>query len=73
MFQKVMSFPLYAWAAIIGFAQGMKRDERGVSEVVVSALLVLIGILAVTAFWNPFRAFIAGLWTRIEAAVGGIF
>ena len=71
MLQKVRNLPLLACMAIVGFVHDFKRDERALSGVVVAALLVLIGVLAVAAFWGPFTAFIATIWAKITAESAG--
>lgn len=52
MWQKLRAFSLTACVAIKGFAQSFKRDERGLSGVVVAVLLILIAVLAIGLVWT---------------------
>jgi len=67
MLQKISDFSLMAYFAIIGFANGFKKDERGLSGVVVTVLLILVAVLAVVIIWGFLSGWLEELWGRILA------
>ena len=72
MRQKISDFPLMAYLAVTGFFKGLKNDERGLSGVVVTVLLILVAVLAVILVWAFLGNFINSLWTRITGASGNV-
>jgi Flp pilus assembly pilin Flp len=70
MWQKVSNFPLMAYLAVTGKFREFKRDERGLSGVVVAILLILIAVLAVVIIWGFLSGWLKELWERVtkEAA-----
>ena len=72
MLQKIRSFPLAVYIAIHGAVQELKRDERGLSGVVVSVLLILVSVLSVTLIWGFLEGWIMDLWHRIVGEGGRI-
>jgi len=66
MLQKISDFPLTAYLAVTGFFRGLKRDERGLSGVVVAILLVLVAVLLVLALWKWISPWLDTLWTKIK-------
>ena len=50
----------------------LKDDERGLSGVVVSVLLILVAVLAVVFLWGNLSEWLQQLWERIIGTAGGI-
>lgn len=61
-----------AYLSIIGFASGLKNDERGLSGVVVAILLILVAVLAIVLIWGFISGWLAELWERISGEAGTI-
>ena len=68
MLQKISALPLFAFLAITGFAKGFKKDERGLSGVVVTVLLILVAVLAVVLIWGFVSGWLVELWEQITGA-----
>jgi Flp pilus assembly pilin Flp len=65
MWRKISNFPLIAYLAITGMPKELKRDERGLSGVVVAILLILIAVLTVVIIWGFLGGWLKELWDRI--------
>ena len=65
MRQKISNFPLMAYLAVTGFFKGLKNDERGLSGVVVTVLLILVAVLAIVLIWGWLSGWLSELWARI--------
>ena len=65
MLQKILAFPSAAYFAAAGAIRGFKRDERGLSGVVVAILLILIAVLAIVLIWGFLSGWLQDLWTQI--------
>ena len=72
MRQKISMLPLMAYIAFSGFVQNFKKDERGLSGVVVAVLLILIAVLAVAIIWGFLSGWIQDMWDQITGAASGI-
>ena len=48
MLEKISQLPMLAYFAVTGFIRDLKKDERGLSGVVVAVLLILVAVLAVS-------------------------
>ena len=72
MLQKLSAFPLMAYLAFTGFIQGFKKDERGLSGVVVTVLLILVAVLAVVLIWGFLGGWLKDLWDQITNKAGDI-
>lgn len=48
MLEKISQLPMLAYFAVTGFVRDLKKDERGLSGVVVAVLLILVAVLAVS-------------------------
>ncbi|MCL1874017.1 MAG: hypothetical protein FWF85_07865 [Clostridiales bacterium] len=68
MWQKITTFPLMAYLALSGFTSGLKKDERGLSGVVVTVLLILVAVLAVVLVWGFLSGWLAEMWEKITKA-----
>jgi len=69
MLNKITNLPMIAYLAISGFFHELKDDERGLSGVVVTVLLILIAVIAVFLVWGWLSGWLQGLFTQIEEAV----
>lgn len=65
MLQRVKEIPLMAYLAFTGFARSLKKDERGLSGVVVAVLLILVAVLAVVIIWGALSGWLQELWESI--------
>ena len=65
MRQKISDFPLAAYLAFTGFVRGLKKDERGLSGVVVAILLILVAVLAIVMIWLFLGDWLKELWENI--------
>lgn len=65
MLKKITSLPLRAYFAVSEFVQDFRKDERGLSGIVVAVLLVLVAVLAVVLIWGLLEGWLADLWERI--------
>lgn len=65
MWQKISVFPLVAYAAFVGLVRDLKNDERGLSGVVVTVLLILVAVLAVVVLWGLLSGYITDMWEQI--------
>jgi len=68
MWQKVSNFILMSYLSFIGFTRRFKDDEFGLSDLVVSVLLILVAILAVVLFWAFLGDWLQDLWDRMTDA-----
>ena len=67
MLKKISAFPLMAYFAITGFVSEFKKDERGLSGVVVTVLLILVAVLAVVLIWGFLSGWLQELWENITS------
>jgi len=65
MVKKIRDFPLAVFLAVTGAARSLKRDERGLSGVVVAILLILVAVLAVVLIWGFLSGWLMELWEQI--------
>ena len=65
MLQKIRNLPLLAYVAINGFVHDFRKDQRGLSGVVVSVLLILVSVLSVVLIWGFLDGWIQDLWEII--------
>ena len=72
MMEKVRALPLTAYLALTGLLQGLKKDERGLSGVVVAIMLILIAVLAIVMIWGFLSGWLEELWERITGAASAI-
>ena len=72
MWQKIRTLPLAAFLAISGLAKDLKNDERGLSGVVVTVLLILVAVLAVLVVWGLLQGWLGDLWDEITGQTGRI-
>ncbi|OUQ77275.1 hypothetical protein [Flavonifractor sp. An100] len=72
MWNQINRLPLLAYLAVTGFVQDLKKDERGLSGVVVAVLLILVAVLAVVMIWNFLGDWLQELFDQITGKAGGI-
>jgi len=70
MLQTIYAYPLAVYFAFTGYLKDLKKDERGLSGVVVAILLILVAVLAIVLIWGFLSGWLAELWVTItgEAA-----
>ena len=72
MWQKISEFPLTAYLAVTGFFRDLKKDERGLSGVVVAILLILVAVLAIVLLWKWLGSWLDKLWQKVTTEGGKI-
>ena len=72
MLQKISELPMVIYLALSGFVQDIRKDERGLSGVVVAILLILVAVLAIVLIWGFLSGWLADLWDRITGQVDSI-
>jgi len=65
MYQKIKNFPLTAYLVLTGAVRDLKKDERGLSGVVVAILLILVAVLAIVLIWGFLGGWLKTLWEQI--------
>ena len=65
MKQRIYEFPLTVYLKLAGFIRDFKKDESGLSGVVVAILLILIAVLAIVLIWGFLSGWLQELWDRI--------
>jgi len=72
MFKIITGFPVALYIAVCGIIRDIKKDERGLSGVVVAILLILIAVLAVVLIWGFLGGWLKDLWDRIVGEAGNV-
>ena len=72
MLKKVYSLPLTAYLAFTSFFHDLKKDERGLSGVVVAIMLILVAVLAIVMIWGFLSGWLQELWERITGEANSI-
>ena len=70
MLKKTSEFFPIAYLAIAGAIREFRKDERGLSGVVVAILLILIAVLAIVLIWGFLSGWLAELWENITSQAG---
>ena len=65
MLGKISGLPLAFYLAMAEAARSLKKDERGLSGVVVAILLILIAVLAIVLIWGFLSGWLRDLWDQI--------
>ena len=52
--------------------EDLKRDERGLSGIVVDVLLILVAVLAVVMLWGLLKDYITDIWEKITGQSSGL-
>ena len=72
MAQIISAFPIMMYLAFTDLVSKIKKDERGLSGVVVAILLILIAVLAIVLIWGFLGDWLSDLWTRITGQSSSI-
>ena len=72
MIHAISYFPLMAYLSLAGTARTLRRDERGLSGVVVAILLILVAVLAIVLIWGFLSGWLQELWEQITGQAGEI-
>ena len=72
MMKKMSTLSIAAYIAATGFFRSLKKDERGLSGVVVAVLLILIAVLLIVMIWGALSGWLGTLWDRITKGGDGI-
>jgi len=72
MFKQVSGIPVAVFLAISGFVRDIRKDERGLSGVVVAIFLILVAVLAVVLIWTFLGEWIKEVWDKILKATGTV-
>ena len=72
MMKSISAIPLAMYLAFTGFFRDIKRDERGLSGVVVAILLILVAVLAIVLIWGFLGGWLVEVWERITGQAGSI-
>ena len=65
MLEKISQLPMLAYFAVTGFVRDLKKDERGLSGVVVAVLLILVAVLAGSLLWEQLSTWLQEVWEKI--------
>ena len=65
MIKKISGFTRAVYLKIAGEVNSLKRDERGLSGVVVAILLILVAVLAIVLIWGFLSGWLRELWDGI--------
>ena len=68
MLKFITGFPMSAYNAFCGFVRDIRKDERGLSGVVVAILLILVAVLAIVLIWGFLSGWITELWDHVVAS-----
>ena len=72
MLQKIHAYPLAMYLAFTALTKDLKKDERGLSGVVVAILLILVAVLAIVLIWGFLSGWLAELWDTITSEAATI-
>ena len=65
MVQKIGLWLVLASFAARDFVKSLKDDERGVSGIVVTVILILIGVLLAALLWGVLSGWLQTMWETI--------
>lgn len=72
MFRKLNALCTAGYLKAAGFVQELKKDERGLSGVVVAVLLILVAVLAISLLWSLLQGQLLDWWEQITGVADGI-
>ena len=72
MLNKLNQLSVAAYVKTSTFLREFRRDERGLSGVVVAVLLILVAVLAIVMLWGSLSEWLGELWDKITGAGGGV-
>jgi len=65
MLKLISDLAMKAHIALTGLVRDFKKDERGLSGVVVAILLILVAVLAIVLIWGLLDGWLKDIWDRI--------
>lgn len=65
MLKKLNRLSTAAYVKGSQFIQNLKKDERGLSGVVVAVLLILVAVLAIVLLWGYLKQWLGDTWQNI--------
>lgn len=65
MLKKLNDLSIAAYVRGTIFLQNLKKDERGLSGVVVAVLLILVAVLAIVFLWDNLKLWLEHTWESI--------
>jgi len=72
MWHRISGISRLAYHKIADVVSALKRDERGLSGVVVAILLILVAVLAIVLIWGFLSGWLQDLWEQITGRAGEI-
>ena len=72
MWKTIENFPRMVYQKTAEITCALKKDNRGLSGVVVAILLILVAVLAIVLIWGFLSGWLAELWEQITGRAGGI-
>ncbi len=72
MLEKIKNIPMMLYVAYLNFVEDLKNDERGLSDMVTTILLILVAVLAVVMIWGFMEGWLAEIWEKITGAASKI-
>ena len=72
MWKNILSIPRKIYQKVADYTHSLRKDERGLSGVVVAILLILVAVLAIVLIWGFLSGWLADLWEQITGRAGGI-
>lgn len=67
MLKKLNDLSVAAYVKGTLFFQNLKKDERGLSGVVVAVLLILVAVLAIVLLWGNLKTWLGTTWSNITS------
>jgi flagellin-like protein len=72
MLKRISNLPVMAYLFLSDFINNFRKDERGLSGVVVAILLILVAVLAVVLIWGFLSGWLRTVWDNIVREAGTI-
>ena len=72
MLKKISAIPLAICLTLTGLVRDIRKDERGLSGVVVAILLILVAVLAIVLIWGFLSGWLTDMWDNITGQAGGM-
>jgi len=70
MWYEISKIPGKASQVVTKLVSSLKKDERGLSGVVVAILLILVAVLAIVLIWGFLSGWLQELWDQITGRAG---
>ncbi len=72
MLEMLESFLILTKLTMNNFVDELRSDERGVSNIVATVILILIVVLLAALFWTNLQTYFTDLWNRVTSTSDGI-